>query len=297
MRRFFLLHPDSGPVTNFRRLARQVAFSGLLGLVGAVARADAPPPQTPSLADVDVDGIPDEFELFFRTGTSTETPDSDGDGFLDGREIAQQSNPLDPSSVPDPLDRALALRITLLPIDTNSFGVLFIGWSLREFEFPSALRIRFCKGENAEDVTREYVRAGQLLHSEDQHVVTLAVILDRSAAQGRTQIDASLTLDGIDVRTDLMFGTTVGTIYQGKLTKSQVTPSTYIVEYEYLPDTYDGFPAATDPGDDDKIFQETLYVFPSGRYVVVGNNCDNRPNEHCPSFLNTVGQTGRVRRR
>lgn len=80
--------------------------------------------------DADCDGMPDEFELLYalelsladdasldgdedqlinfdeaRIGTAPNNPDSDGDGWPDGEEVAAGSNPLDPGSFPRQAER------------------------------------------------------------------------------------------------------------------------------------------------------------------------------------------------
>jgi hypothetical protein len=62
------------------------------------------------LTDVDEDELADVFETDtgtyvseYDTGTDPLLPDTDGDGFRDGREVAAGSDPLDPGSVPPQL--------------------------------------------------------------------------------------------------------------------------------------------------------------------------------------------------
>ena len=61
-----------------------------------------------SEADIDRDGIPDRIErLPLPNGTDTDRfkPDTDGDGYWDGAETAQNKNPKDPNDHPDPPTR------------------------------------------------------------------------------------------------------------------------------------------------------------------------------------------------
>lgn len=61
-----------------------------------------------SEADIDRDGIPDRIErLPLPNGTDTDrfNPDTDGDGYWDGAEAAQDKDPKDPNDYPDPQTR------------------------------------------------------------------------------------------------------------------------------------------------------------------------------------------------
>lgn len=66
-----------------------------------------------SEADIDRDGIPDRIErLPLPSGTATDRfkPDTDGDGYWDGAETAQNKNPNDPYDHPDPQSRPSTIQ-------------------------------------------------------------------------------------------------------------------------------------------------------------------------------------------
>ena len=71
------------------------AGAWVLGAQERVARASPPPASGP---DADADGLPDRLEAFL--GTSMDKPDTDGDNFSDAEELARDSNPLSPVSIP-----------------------------------------------------------------------------------------------------------------------------------------------------------------------------------------------------
>ncbi len=90
----------------------QLGYVGQPGSIGALVQdiqrmtreiVDASP-----CADLDTDGLIDIYEtgdgIFVspsETGTSRTAADTDGDGFLDGAEVAAGSNPNDPQSSPE----------------------------------------------------------------------------------------------------------------------------------------------------------------------------------------------------
>ncbi len=56
--------------------------------------------------DMDGDGIPDEEEFYRRIGLDVFNPDTDGDGWTDGEEVAAHTDPLNPESYPgSPIER------------------------------------------------------------------------------------------------------------------------------------------------------------------------------------------------
>jgi hypothetical protein len=77
------------------------------------------------LADTDSDGLPDAFETdtgtfhtAYDTGTDPTNPDTDGDGFTDGDEIAAATDPMNPHDYPGAVPGlsvvgALALCLTV----------------------------------------------------------------------------------------------------------------------------------------------------------------------------------------
>jgi len=102
------------PYTYFQGLFADADFSSLIdsndvNIVRDAALGLSPLPEVP---DVDNDGIPDfigpgdhDFDLLsnrdeLARGTDPYDPDSDGDGFLDGREVQLGTSPTDPGSYP-----------------------------------------------------------------------------------------------------------------------------------------------------------------------------------------------------
>lgn len=96
-------------------LARLVWMTlGLAAAAVAAGRSLAPLPLASAAPivgvgglDSDLDGLVDSLELV--RGTSALDADTDGDGFLDLVELAQNSNPGDPNSIPASISFALAL--------------------------------------------------------------------------------------------------------------------------------------------------------------------------------------------
>ncbi len=82
----------------------------------------ATPPSARALQDSDSDGLSDEQELTLY-GTDPQNSDSDGDGFLDGEEIARGYSPNNPD------------RIKLKKIDTDKDGLN----DLLEVQFKTSL--------------------------------------------------------------------------------------------------------------------------------------------------------------
>jgi hypothetical protein len=294
------------PTTRSRRqpcftpralLAALIAAS--LGTVSASpthASGQLPLPGNPAFTDADRDGIPDEFERSFRVNSLTDTDDSDVDGYRDGREIAQGRDPNDPFDTPEQQGARRALRIAILPMDAERFAILLIAWSPTAFRDLSDLGIAFRVHDRTHDVTRSFLAAGQRLHSADGETRTLAVLLDRLAIVGRTEVLAEMTVDGRRHQGVAIFGEVNDVLFQARLRPS-AEENTLLAEYEFLTDQGGVQLLTTGGNEPNKIFQEVLYIFNNGRYIVVRNNCDERPNETCPSFLNTVGQTGRLGRR
>ena len=80
----------------------------------------------PNDPDTDDDELSDYEELFVF-GTNPLNADTDGDGYIDGREIEQGGDPNDPTSVPktDPWQVVLIIILSLLGALTVSFLVYF----------------------------------------------------------------------------------------------------------------------------------------------------------------------------
>lgn len=106
-----LLTEDSALVSQFvseySNIANGVGGNGTIGV--PIANASFFRIRV-SEADIDRDGIPDRIErLPLPNGTDTDRlkPDTDGDGYWDGAETAQNKDPKDPNDHPDPQTRPL----------------------------------------------------------------------------------------------------------------------------------------------------------------------------------------------
>ncbi|MBI1849191.1 MAG: hypothetical protein HYR85_02495 [Planctomycetes bacterium] len=297
-----------------RRESRHVSRSrwapfGLIALCWAslmafprMTRADGPSPLS-AFTDRDQDGIPDELETSPRISTSTETADSDDDGFTDGQEIVQGSSPIDRLSTPTSSGSQRGIRILVQPTSPTTVALFFVTWCANAAAEFGGFRIMCWRNDRAADVTRAYQSSGQVFRSSDGRTRTLAVEMNAVDIQGRMEVGAEVTMDGNYQYDVTFFGRRGNDIFQARLLPStdpdplcqQLWAQCILAEYQYLGSVLvDGSSHSTGGSDPDKIFQETILVYAGGRFIVIRNNCDSRPNERCPLFLNTVGQTGRL---
>lgn len=87
--------------------------------------AKALPEAIAPITDADMDGLSADEEA--AIGTDPQNPDTDGDGFFDGEEVTQNTNPLDKTSFPsgNPKGPALALG-------ENNYSQAFVGTVLND---------------------------------------------------------------------------------------------------------------------------------------------------------------------
>lgn len=87
----------TGAVLDFKNLsgleARVAQVIGIDAKTGKLINDPSKPSDDPFEGDIDKDGIKDELESIYNT--SSTNPDTDGDGFLDGEEVASGCDPLD----------------------------------------------------------------------------------------------------------------------------------------------------------------------------------------------------------
>ncbi len=117
----------------------QTARNPATGLTMNAAR-DAVAVYLPEMQDDDSDSLPDWWELFYFGSLDTSgTNDFDGDGFSQSSELADQSDPRDPTSIPtgpsilhtplaDPMPRLSPWRVTAAVTDRVAVASVRLSW-------------------------------------------------------------------------------------------------------------------------------------------------------------------------
>ncbi len=309
------LRPFSNPIRTFAALTLFTAGALLTSAVfGLSDRADASIAPIDhdrdfSLEDLDNDGLPAKLEALLDTDPLLF--DSDGDGYDDGMEVAIGSNPRVYDAM-IPLDSSVAVRFFPLPDDT--LGVLFITFGARESDRVHRFRVLAGKGSNEAEVETTYDdrtnavrRNGTRLPSDNVEVRSVAIGVPLATIGERTNFIAEFHDIGEIRSATATFGH-FGGEYFIETYSDGTMPDELVGRYHFLGNLPFYFipGIGADWGDlpefaggggsdfvDERVFTETIMrVRRVGTIIdtVIDNDCDDDPDERCPTDLNTIGQ-------
>lgn len=263
-----------------------------------------------SFVDLDNDGLPAQLEAILDTDPLLF--DTDGDGFDDGMEVAIGSNPRIYDAM-IPLDSCVAIHFFPLPEDT--LGVMFIAFGANDTDRAHQFTVLAGNGTNEPGVEMPYddrtgfvKRKGTRLTSDNSEIRSVAIAIPLETIGERTNFVAEFYDRGALRSATASFGH-----FAGEYFIESYADGTHLDEivgrYHFLGDMpfyfvpgiggdWGTLPEFAGGGTDsdfleERVFTETIMrVRRLGTIIdtVIDNDCDDDPDERCPTALNTIGQ-------
>jgi len=256
-----------------------------------------------TVEDPDGDGLPSTLE--FLLGCDEFDPDSDGDSYDDALEATLGTDPLVP-------DTAIELRsgvgVHFLPVADNHLGVLVTIYAQHGFDALERFRIVGGRGTQLLDRTSDLRRRGMSLPTSNDRLESILVVVPVDYIEDRLTVIAEILEFGTLYSVTKAFGHYAGEYF---VQRYEDGGDGYLYgRYGFLgPHPYQFVPGiggqwggarveieGSGMGEeflDDRVFTEQiLRVRRRGVIIdtVIGNECEEEPDERCPTSLKTIGE-------